>query len=214
MSGLNGSFLEFAKFEIRCKEIDRARAILKWALENLQGPKDTLTAEYTLFEKQYGTMDNIEAILLAKRKEQYEAILKATPFDYDAWFDYLKMLEQQGKSAEVLEAYERAVANVPPSREKRFWRRWRRESVLNRRYIYLWIYYALYAEVDLEDVDRAREVYKKCLQCIPHKSFTFGKVDSRNRPYFVDLDPLREAGDPPEQPRQGSQGAHGVRLGP
>ena len=120
---ITGSYLEFAKFEIRCKEIDRARAILKWALENLQGPKDTLTAEYTLFEKQYGTMDNIETILLAKRKDQYEAIVKETPFDYDAWFDYLKMLEQQNRPSEVVEAYERAVLNVPPSQEKRFWRR-------------------------------------------------------------------------------------------
>ena len=102
---------------------DRPRAILKWALENLQGPKDTLTAEYTLFEKQYGTMDNIETILLAKRKDQYEAIVKETPFDYDAWFDYLKMLEQQNRPSEVVEAYERAVLNVPPSQEKRFWRR-------------------------------------------------------------------------------------------
>lgn len=125
---LNRRYLEFAKFEIRCKELERARAILKWALENLKGPKDALTAEYTLFEKQYGTMENIETILLAKRKDQYEAIVKETPYDYDAWFDYLKMLEQQGRPSDVIEAYERAVSNVPPSQEKRFWRRYEREK--------------------------------------------------------------------------------------
>ena len=75
-------------------------------------------------------------------------------------------------------------------------------------YIYLWIYYALYVELELEDADRAREVYKKCIQTIPHKSFTFGKVGIKKKPRFcVDLDSLREAGNPPKQPRQGAEGA-------
>ena len=34
------------------------------------------------------------------------------------------------------DVYERAIANVPPVLEKRFW----------RRYVYLWIYYALFEE--------------------------------------------------------------------
>jgi crooked neck len=58
------------------------------------------------------------------------------------------------------------VANVPPSKEKRFW----------RRYIYLWINYAVYEELDAEDVERARQVYRTCLDLLPHKRFTFAKV--------------------------------------
>lgn len=38
----------------------------------------------------------------------------------------------------VRELYERAIANVPPAEEKRLW----------RRYIYLWINYALYEELE------------------------------------------------------------------
>ena len=38
------------------------------------------------------------------------------------------------------EVYERAIANIPPIQEKRHW----------RRYIYLWINYALYEELEVK----------------------------------------------------------------
>ena len=124
------------------------------------------TTEYTLFEKQYGSKESIEEVILTKRREQYETVLQDSPFNYDVWFDYLKMLEQEGNEESIIEAYERAIANVPPSKEKRFW----------RRYIYLWIYYAVFLELDANELEKARNVYKRCIECIPHKSFTFGKV--------------------------------------
>lgn len=69
-------------------------------------------------------------------------------------FDYAR-LEEEGAAANserVREVYERAVAMVPPvSTEKRFW----------RRYVYLWINYALFEELVAEDVGRAREVRRK-----------------------------------------------------
>lgn len=45
-----------------------------------------------------------------------------------------------------------------------------------RRYIYLWIKYALFEELDVGDVQRARDVYRAALELVPHKSFTFAKV--------------------------------------
>lgn len=51
-------------------------------------------------------------------------------------------------------------------KEKRHW----------RRYIYLWINYAVYEELENEDSDKVREVYKACLDVIPHKTFTFAKI--------------------------------------
>ena len=67
---------------------------------------------------------------------------------------------------QVREVYERAIANVPPAPEKRYW----------QRYIYLWIRYALWEELEAEDADRTRQVYKACLNLIPHRIFTFSKV--------------------------------------
>lgn len=45
-----------------------------------------------------------------------------------------------------------------------------------RRYIYLWINYALYEELEAEDEDRTRQIYRTCLDIIPHKTFTFSKI--------------------------------------
>lgn len=42
------------------------------------------------------------------------------------------------------------MANLPPGNDKRFW----------RRYVYLWIKYALFEELDAEEPERAREVYR------------------------------------------------------
>lgn len=64
------------------------------------------------------------------------------------------------------QVYERAIANIPPAPEKRYW----------QRYIYLWINYALFEELEAQDTDRTREVYRACLKLIPHKAFTFAKV--------------------------------------
>ena len=70
------------------------------------------------------------------------------------------------RAAQVREVFERAIANVPPAPEKRYW----------QRYIYLWIRYALWEELDAQDAARTREVYRACLGLIPHASFTFAKV--------------------------------------
>lgn len=92
--------------------------------------------------------------------------MKANPLNYDAWFDYIRLLEADANTEQVRDTYERAIANIPPSKEKRHW----------RRYIYLWINYALYEELEAEDMERTRDVYKACLDIIPHKNFTFAKV--------------------------------------
>jgi crooked neck len=45
-----------------------------------------------------------------------------------------------------------------------------------KRYIYIWIYYALFEELVAKDLDRAAEVYNACLSVIPHKKFSFAKI--------------------------------------
>lgn len=47
-------------------------------------------------------------------------------------------MESDAEAETVREVYERAIANVPPIQEKRHW----------KRYIYLWINYALYEELE------------------------------------------------------------------
>ena len=60
--------------------------------------------------------------------------MKTDPLSYDVWFDYTRLEEaaaagategqdDEGSLQRVREVYERAIANVPPADEKRFWRR-------------------------------------------------------------------------------------------
>ncbi|CAI9717781.1 neck 1 [Octopus vulgaris] len=159
--------IAFAKFEEGQKEHERARAIYKFALDGLPKEKCTeIYKNYTKHEKRYGDRTAIEDVIVSKRRFQYEEEVKANPMNYDAWFDYLRLLEADGEVEQIREVYERAIANVPPSQDKRHW----------RRYIYLWIMYGFFEELDCMDADRVRAVYNAALEVIPHKKFTFAKI--------------------------------------
>ena len=160
-------YIAFARFEESCQEYERARAIYKYALDKI--PKTQvveLFRAYTHFEKKYGDRSGIEDVVINKRKYQYEDEVQANPTNYDAWFDYIRLMESNGSLESTRDIYERAIANVPPLKEKHYW----------RRYIYLWINYAFYEELEANDIQRTRDVYKACLNIIPHSVFTFAKM--------------------------------------
>ncbi|KAF5495233.1 Pre-mRNA-splicing factor clf1 [Colletotrichum siamense] len=160
-------FVSYARFEAKMKEYERARAIYKYAMDRLPRSKSmALHKAYTTFEKQFGDRDGVEDVVLSKRRVFYENQVKENPKNYDTWFDYTRLEETAGDLDSVRDVYERAVAQVPPAQEKRFW----------RRYIYLWINYAIFEELQAKDVERARQIYKVCLELIPHKKFTFAKI--------------------------------------
>lgn len=171
-------YVAFAAFEERCREPERARAIYQFALDALpQTDAPELYRAFIAFEKQHGDRTRIEHVVVAKRRVVYEHQVAANALDYDAWLAYVKLEENEAVEAQafgrVREVYERAVANVPPVDEKRYW----------RRYVYLWIKYALFEELVAADSDddaasaaRVRQVYTTCLTLIPHRSFTFAKL--------------------------------------
>ncbi|CAN0371248.1 unnamed protein product [Hapterophycus canaliculatus] len=116
-----------------------------------------LYRDFIGFEKRHGSVQGIEEVIMNNRRLQYEERASASPLDYDNWFDYLRLEESAGDLDRTREShvvsnpprvfvYERAIANVPPVLEKRFW----------RRYIYLWINYALFEELQAEDAQRTR----------------------------------------------------------
>eukprot|EP00055_Hartaetosiga_balthica_P000607 m.137015 g.137015 ORF g.137015 m.137015 type:complete len:655 (+) comp11171_c0_seq1:61-2025(+) len=159
--------VNFGRFEETQKEYDRARAIYKYGLERI--PKEESKAlfdAYTQFEKKYGDRKGVDDVILNKRQFQYEKEVEENPHNYDAWFDYIRLVESGDDIEKIRDVYERAIANVPPLTEKKFW----------RRYIYLWIYYAIFEELEAKDVERTRAVYKACIDLMPNKEFTFAKV--------------------------------------
>eukprot|EP00794_Sanderia_malayensis_P017528 gene17528-19278_t len=165
--------IAFCRFEENQREFERVRAIYKYALEHI--PKkhaEELFKNYSSFEKRFGDRSGIEDVIVSKRKFQYEEELKSNPNNYDAWFDYLRLMESESDDIDAIrDVYERAISNIPPIEKKKHW----------RRYIYLWINYALFEELIAKDFDKTRDVYKACLDLIPHKKlrvfqFTFGKI--------------------------------------
>ncbi|KAH8112430.1 pre-mRNA-splicing factor CLF1 [Phellopilus nigrolimitatus] len=168
-------FNAFAKMETRLKEYERARVIFKFALERLPRSKSSaLYAAYTKFEKQHGTRTTLETTVIGKRRIQYEEELTHDGRNYDVWFDYARLeegavrtLKEEDAADDEVEAavgrvreiYERAVAQVPPGELKRHW----------RRYIFLWLDYALFEEIETK-------IYRTVLQVVPHKQFTFAKL--------------------------------------
>ncbi len=160
-------FVSYARFEAKLKEYERARAIYKFGLDNLPRARSMLLhKEYTTFEKQFGDREGIEDTVVSKRRRQYEEQVKENPKNYDVWFDWARLEETTDDADRVRDVYERAVAQVPPAPEKRLW----------RRYIFLWLFYALWEETDAKNAERARQIYDTCLGLIPHKQFTFAKV--------------------------------------
>lgn len=175
-------FNAFAKMEMRLKEYERARVIYKFALERLPRSKSSsLFAAYTRFEKQHGSRSTLETTVIGKRRIQYEEELAHDGRNYDVWFDYSRLEEDAYRTLKeedapedeietavgrVREVFERAVAQVPPGGLKRHW----------RRYIFLWLNYTLFEEIETKDYERSRQIYKTAVQVVPHKQFTFAKL--------------------------------------
>jgi crooked neck len=160
-------FIAFAQFEEMCNEFERAREVFKYALDHV--PKHRATAlyqVYTDFEKKHGNRSTVEDVILSKRRFFYEEELKSMATNYDIWFDYVRLEETLGNHDRVREVYERAIANIPPVNEKLYW----------RRYVYLWINFAMFEELEAKDMKRSEAVLRKCLEIIPHELFTFAKI--------------------------------------
>ncbi|KAE9980319.1 hypothetical protein BLS_008084 [Venturia inaequalis] len=160
-------FIEFARFECKVKEFDRARAIYKFALDRMPRSKSVnLHKAYTTFEKQFGDQEGVEDVVLAKRRVQYEDELRQNPKNYDSWIDLARLEETAGDVDRVRDVYERAIAQLPPSQEKRHW----------RRYIYLFLFYATWEEVTTGDMEKVAAIYQAGQSIIPHKKWTSAKM--------------------------------------
>jgi crooked neck len=124
---------------------------IQYALDHI--PKKEAQELYKMwisFEKKNGDKAGIEDVILSKRRFQYEEELKANPHNYDVWFDYTRLEETYGEYEKAQDLYERAIVNLPPKMEKRYW----------ARYIYLWINYAIFVETEVKNIEKTREIYK------------------------------------------------------
>jgi crooked neck len=155
--------VSFAQWEASQREWERTRAIFKFGLAKSPNSK-LIQEQLTQFEKQYGDKDGIEISIIHKRRQKYEAELEQDSTDYDTWWAYISLLDDQPLQVKR-DTFEKAVSNPPKSSEKVHW----------KRYIFLWIRYAIFEELAGE-VERARDVYDRATKITPAKSFTFSKI--------------------------------------
>ncbi len=176
-------FICFARFEVKQREFDRARAIFKLGMEQFPPHlAPALQHSYVQFEREWGDSVGItQSVVLQKRRLHYSTLAESEPYNYDNWFDWIRLEEEAllvDYSSEALEVdstadlssirevFERAIAQVPVIEEKRHW----------RRYIYLWLFYATFEEFVAKDRGRALAVLQTALRLIPHQQFTFTKL--------------------------------------
>ena len=55
-----------------------------------------LKQEFLAFEKRHGTKKGIETVIADKRRGQYEEILSQDRYNFDVWFDYIRLEEAEG----------------------------------------------------------------------------------------------------------------------
>jgi crooked neck len=180
-------FISFAKFETRQKEIDRARAIFHLGMERFPAHlAPALQHSHAQFEREWGdSAAAIDSVILQKRRVQYAAKAENEPYNYDNWFDWIRLEEElleidyaheksvfepgydDSRFENIREVFEKAISQVPPSMtEKLHW----------KRYIYLWLFYATFEEAVAKSRERALAVLQMALRLIPHGAFTFTKI--------------------------------------
>ena len=159
--------IAFANWEASQMEYDRSRAIYKILID--KWPNDgKLQSGMIDFEKQFGDVSTMEESVVYKRKKEYETLLTNSPQDYDLWWMYLDLLEENFPQ-ELLLGFKKSVNNTQPSSNVK--------DVNWKRYIYLWVRYLAYIELSINDIVSCRNLFKKLInEIIPHKSFTFGKI--------------------------------------
>lgn len=159
--------IEFAKFEIRFKEYDRARALYKFGLNSFgKSNAEGLYNSFIQFEKRYGNSSSLNNAIFDKRVEEYEKLLINDHTNYDIWLEYLRLVKEKGEMSYIRHIYERAIASVPQSKNKLFW----------KKYIYIWLFYAIFEEVVANDLLRAVNIMKAAIDLTMKHKLSFSKL--------------------------------------
>ncbi|KAH0514099.1 Crooked neck-like protein 1 [Microtus ochrogaster] len=150
--------IKYAQFEEKYAYFAHAQKVYEKAVEFFgdQHMDEHLFVAFAKFKenqkkierKKFGDGRSIENIR-SKQRFQYEEEVKANPHNYGAWIHYLCLVESDAEADPMRDIYEGAIASLQPIQEKSHW----------KRYVCLWIYYALYEE--LEDKDEFGAVSDK-----------------------------------------------------
>lgn len=163
---LAGLITSFANWEATQKEYERCRELYRISIE--KWPQNQFLKEGLVeFEKRFGTSQSIENTVIHKRRRKYESNLQKNPDDYDTWWIYLDLIQNNFR-VDLLTCLDKSVTGTQP-----------KEKIKNlawKSYIFLWIRYLTYVELECANLDLCRALYQRLISLIPHKNFTFAKI--------------------------------------
>jgi crooked neck len=160
-------FIKYAQFEVRRGEIEKANRVYRLGLEKLDSKScKKLYNFFVSHTKQTGTRSEIDQILLDKRRAHYERLVAEQPQNLDHCFLYILTEEEAGEIDRARELYERFIAYIPQTGDKKFW----------KRYIYLWLFYAQFEEVKSKDIARCRQIYETVVELMNISQIFFAKI--------------------------------------
>lgn len=169
-------YISFGEFEEENHEYERCKHIYIEALKRIPKEKSRiLYRKFLQFQKKYASKDELDQTILLKERHRIEEELKKTPEDYDLWYDYIKLEESHINInspsydkviIRIRDIYERAIGHIPPISVKKYW----------KRYIYLWINYAIFEELYANNINRARNVYSNILKLLNKRNIIFKKI--------------------------------------
>lgn len=158
--------VSFANWEATQQEYQRCKQL--YVISVQRWPNNELLKKGLLeFDKRFGDSESIEHSVIQRRRRRYEEDLQQTPNDYDTRWLYLDLIQTNFKS-EMLDCLEESVSNTQP-RDATKTSAW-------KRYIYLWVRYLVYVELEVQNIDLCRRLYQRLIDLIPHRKFTFSKV--------------------------------------
>ncbi|CAG98595.1 Clf1p [Kluyveromyces lactis] len=156
----------FASWEASQGEYERSRTLYRLAVERWP-ISEALKEQQIQFEKKFGSSKNMEDIVIAKRKAEYEQYLKSDPYHYSTWWVYIDLVEEKYQE-QLTSAFQSFIELAKPKSlvKDSSW----------KRYIRICVRYLVYLELTINDLPTIRSVYQDILDIIPHKKFTFGKL--------------------------------------
>ncbi|KAK0180677.1 hypothetical protein PV327_003035 [Microctonus hyperodae] len=163
-------YIAFAQFEEQRGNLSRACYIYEYGLKHTaKEHSEELSKAYELHKKRCS--DRSVSRTLAKerinRKNVLKDLVQKFPYQYAYWVDYIDIIQNEGNHEETRRIYEEALQNKPASPD----------DIDNWRvYMYIWMYYASFEELDTKDINRSRELHKSCLNVIPDQMILFTNV--------------------------------------
>lgn len=165
---------KWTTWEASVDELERAHAIYSFFLES-EKVKDRISTNLKVmifdlsaeFERKYGDKNMIEQSTKSKRILVYENYVQKSPEDYESWLLLINLIKYDQDKEKVRQTFERAIQCMPADKYK---------SSKWRRYVYLCIKYSLWEEIEEGEISRARNIWKRALDIIPHRKFTSAKL--------------------------------------